>query len=77
MWQGSPSPLVDLVIHLVHTHARLGCTSMGRLGFVVAVPPQPQRPGAASASSQSSVPWPQEESARNLGFAFDVPESSA
>ena len=39
MWQGSPSPLVDLVIYLVHTHARLGCTSMGRLGFVVAVPP--------------------------------------
>ena len=56
MWQGSPSPLVDLAMYLAHTHARLGCTSMGRLGFAVAAPPQPH--GAASASSQSNVPWP-------------------
>ena len=68
MWQGSPSPLVDLAMYLVHTHARLGCTSMGRLGFAVAVPPQPH--GAASASSQSNVPWPHTGEHAQSGFCF-------
>ena len=69
MWQGSPSPLVDLAMYLVHTHARLGCTSMGRLGFAVGCAASATRGCFGQLAEQCSVAT--QETTRNLGFVFD------